>query len=163
MNTENTNDPHLRRLPKTCYSLLRGITICINLLKTARNIKCHGRHGGAPFCVVITRQCAPRACRVSLPLQGSYLNPGQITNKSPSARRARPRNIKFLQAILTAHHLSNIQTIAKMSEEADAPSAMALALENSSVSYEDLADIEKEFDDAETEISKFESHACLIF
>ena len=70
---------------------------------------------------------------------------------------------KFLQAILTAHHLSNIQTIAKMSEEADAPSAMALALENSSVSYEDLADIEKEFDDAETEISKFESHACLIF
>jgi hypothetical protein len=97
-----------------------------------------------------------------LPLQGSYLNPGQITNKSPSARRARPRNIKFLQAILTAHHLSNIQTIAKMSEEADAPSAMALALENSSVSYEDLADIEKEFDDAETEISKFESHACDI-
>ena len=48
-------------------------------------------------------------------------------------------------------------------EAAFTSSAMATALENSPVSYEDLADIEKEFDDAETEISKFESHACRIF
>ncbi len=32
--------------------------------------------------------------------------------------------------------------------------AMAAALEETPVSYEDLADIEREFDDAETEISK---------
>lgn len=32
--------------------------------------------------------------------------------------------------------------------------AMAAALEDTPVSYEDLAEIEKEFDDAETEISK---------
>jgi hypothetical protein len=44
-------------------------------------------------------------------------------------------------------------------EAAFTSSAMATALENSSVSYEELADIEKEFDDAETEISKFESHS----
>lgn len=31
--------------------------------------------------------------------------------------------------------------------------AMAAALEGTAVSYEDLADIEREFDDAETEIS----------
>lgn len=33
--------------------------------------------------------------------------------------------------------------------------AMAAALEETPVSYEDLADIEREFDDAETEISEF--------
>ncbi len=33
--------------------------------------------------------------------------------------------------------------------------AMAAALEETPISYEDLADIEREFDDAETEISKF--------
>ena len=45
-----------------------------------------------------------------------------------------------------------------MAEEAAfTSSAMATALENSSVSYEDLEDIEKQFDDVETEISKFES------
>lgn len=33
--------------------------------------------------------------------------------------------------------------------------AMAAALEDSSVSYEDLADIEREFDDVETEISMY--------
>jgi hypothetical protein len=32
--------------------------------------------------------------------------------------------------------------------------AMAAALEETAVSYEDLAEIEKDFDDAETEISK---------
>jgi hypothetical protein len=32
--------------------------------------------------------------------------------------------------------------------------AMAAALEDTPVSYEDLAEIEKDFDDAETEISK---------
>jgi len=38
-------------------------------------------------------------------------------------------------------------------ESAFTSAAMATALENSSVSYEDLAEIEKQFDDAETEIS----------
>ena len=33
--------------------------------------------------------------------------------------------------------------------------AMAAALEDTPVSYEDLAEIEKDFDDAETEISMF--------
>lgn len=33
--------------------------------------------------------------------------------------------------------------------------AMAAALEETPVSYEDLADIEREFDDAETEISMY--------
>jgi hypothetical protein len=33
--------------------------------------------------------------------------------------------------------------------------AMAAALEETPVSYEDLAEIEREFDDAETEISEF--------
>jgi hypothetical protein len=33
--------------------------------------------------------------------------------------------------------------------------AMAAALEDTPVSYEDLADIEREFDDVETEISKY--------
>lgn len=33
--------------------------------------------------------------------------------------------------------------------------AMAAALEDTPVSYEDLAEIERDFDDAETEISKF--------
>lgn len=42
-------------------------------------------------------------------------------------------------------------------ESAFTSAAMATALENSSVSYEDLAEIEKQFDDAETEISKFKS------
>jgi hypothetical protein len=35
--------------------------------------------------------------------------------------------------------------------------AMAAALEDTPVSYEDLAEIEKDFDDAETEISEFSS------
>jgi hypothetical protein len=39
--------------------------------------------------------------------------------------------------------------------------AMAAALEDTPVSYEDLADIEREFDDAETEIS--ESIFCPLF
>lgn len=47
-------------------------------------------------------------------------------------------------------------------EAAFTSSAMATALENSSVLYEDLAEIEKQFDDAETEISKFQSHTFLI-
>ncbi len=33
--------------------------------------------------------------------------------------------------------------------------AMAAALEETAVSYEDLADIERDFDDAETDISEF--------
>ena len=33
--------------------------------------------------------------------------------------------------------------------------AMAAALEETPISYEDLAEIERDFDDAETEISKF--------
>lgn len=33
--------------------------------------------------------------------------------------------------------------------------AMAAALEETTVSYEDLADIERDFDDAETDISEF--------
>jgi hypothetical protein len=36
--------------------------------------------------------------------------------------------------------------------------AMAAALEDTSVSYEDLAEIEKDFDDAETEISMYSIH-----
>ena len=35
--------------------------------------------------------------------------------------------------------------------------AMAAALEETPVSYEDLADIERDFDDAETDISEFRS------
>lgn len=41
--------------------------------------------------------------------------------------------------------------------------AMAAALEDTPVSYEDLADIERQFDDVETEISKSQSshwHLC---
>ena len=39
--------------------------------------------------------------------------------------------------------------------------AMAAALEETPVSYEDLADIEREFDDAETDISTFLSDLLL--
>ncbi len=39
--------------------------------------------------------------------------------------------------------------------------AMATALEDTSVSYEDLADIEREFDDVETEISKSNFYSML--
>jgi hypothetical protein len=43
--------------------------------------------------------------------------------------------------------------------------AMAAALEETPVSYEDLADIEREFDDVETEISEFPSFpfCCFLF
>jgi hypothetical protein len=39
--------------------------------------------------------------------------------------------------------------------------AMAAALEETPVSYEDLADIERDFDDAETDISESAPHAPL--
>lgn len=38
--------------------------------------------------------------------------------------------------------------------------AMAAALEETPVSYEDLADIERAFDDAETDISEFSPVSC---
>jgi hypothetical protein len=37
---------------------------------------------------------------------------------------------------------------------------MAAALEETPVSYEDLADIERAFDDAETDISEFSPVSC---
>jgi hypothetical protein len=40
--------------------------------------------------------------------------------------------------------------------------AMAAALEETPVSYEDLADIERDFDDAETDISEFAPHPYQI-
>jgi hypothetical protein len=42
--------------------------------------------------------------------------------------------------------------------------AMAAALEETAVSYEDLADIERAFDDAETDISEstLEASSCII-
>lgn len=40
--------------------------------------------------------------------------------------------------------------------------AMAAALEDTPVSYEDLAEIEKDFDDAETEISEFLMFLMLV-
>lgn len=41
--------------------------------------------------------------------------------------------------------------------------AMAAALEETSVSFEDLADIEKDFDDVETEISRVSLHSFFFF
>lgn len=41
--------------------------------------------------------------------------------------------------------------------------AMAAALEDTPVSYEDLADIERQFDDAETEISKSSLYIPLLY
>jgi hypothetical protein len=47
-----------------------------------------------------------------------------------------------------------LSTQLKMAEKMT-ESAVASALEGSNITYEDLADMEKAFDDAETEISKF--------
>jgi hypothetical protein len=40
--------------------------------------------------------------------------------------------------------------------------AMAAALEDTPISYEDLAEIEKDFDDAETEISTYSLCFCAV-
>jgi hypothetical protein len=41
--------------------------------------------------------------------------------------------------------------------------AMAAALEDTPVSYEDLADIERQFDDVETEISELQSIRLCVY
>jgi hypothetical protein len=50
---------------------------------------------------------------------------------------------------------ANIQEALMPQKFAFTTAAMAAALEETPVSYEDLADIEKDFDDAETDISEY--------
>jgi hypothetical protein len=52
---------------------------------------------------------------------------------------------------------SSLSSAAMVQKYAFTTAAMAAALEDTPVSYEDLAEIEKDFDDAETEISEFSS------
>ena len=50
---------------------------------------------------------------------------------------------------------SSTLSAAMVQKYAFTSAAMAAALEDTPVSYEDLAEIEKDFDDAETEISEY--------